>query len=174
MSTPAATSIPFRYLRVAIAVSLTLTLAGCATPVLKPSSMCRTSSRQRQSADEPEVAWWESYGDPVLSDLIRRAAQENRDIKIAAERVRAARAGETISRSWLLPSIGVGGAAIDHKTDYDSVLKHAFRMRRTRAAPTASTCPGKSTSGRLRAGAAAAAADTMATEDRRAACACWC
>ena len=56
-----------------------------------------------------EVAWWERYGDPVLSDLIRRAARENRDIKIAAERVRAARAGETISRSSLLPSFGAVG-----------------------------------------------------------------
>ena len=33
--------------------------------------------------DEPEVAWWESYGDPVLSELIRKAARENRDVKIA-------------------------------------------------------------------------------------------
>jgi outer membrane protein TolC len=36
---------------------------------------------------------------------IPRAARENRDAKIAAERVRAARAGEVISRLWLFPSI---------------------------------------------------------------------
>jgi len=53
----------------------------------------------------PEVAWWDTYGDPVLSDLVPRAARENRDPKIAAERVRAARAGELISRSWLFSSI---------------------------------------------------------------------
>ena len=54
---------------------------------------------------DAEVAWWDAYGDPVLSDLVRRAARENRDAKSAAERVRAARAGEVISRSWLFPSI---------------------------------------------------------------------
>ncbi len=38
-----------------------------------------------ESEVEPEAAWWQSYGDPVLTDLIRRAARENRDVKIAAE-----------------------------------------------------------------------------------------
>ena len=70
------------------------------------------------------MAWWEGFKDPVLSDLIRRAAQQNRDVKIAAERLRAARAGETISRSWLFPTVGVGASAFDHKTNYDSVLKN--------------------------------------------------
>ena len=75
--------------------------------------------------DEPEVAWWESYGDPVLSDLVRRAAHENRDVKMAAERVRAARAGETVSRSWLWPSIGVGAAG--HRQQHRLQLGHQAR-----------------------------------------------
>jgi outer membrane protein TolC len=56
--------------------------------------------RRRACQAEPESAWWEAYGDPVLSDLIRRAARENRDVRIAAQRVQAARAGVTISRSF--------------------------------------------------------------------------
>lgn len=67
---------------------------------------------------EAEVAWWERYSDPVLADLIQRAARENRDVKIAAERVRAARAGETISRSWLLPSFGAAGSRNDQRTNF--------------------------------------------------------
>ena len=107
MSNSATASIPFRHLRV-LAASLALALAGCATPVLKPSlDMPDRFAAATASADEPEVAWWEGFKDPVLSDLVRRAAQQNRDVKIAAERLRAARAGETISRSWLFPSIGV-------------------------------------------------------------------
>jgi outer membrane protein TolC len=54
---------------------------------------------------DAEVAWRDAYGNPVLSDLVRRAARENCDAKIAAECVRAARAREVISRSWLFPSI---------------------------------------------------------------------
>ena len=124
MTNPAIASIPFRHLRV-LAASLALALAGCATPVLKSAlDVPDRFAAATPAAAEPEVAWWEGFKDPVLSDLIRRAAQQNRDVKIAAERLRAARAGETISRSWLFPSINVGGAAFDHKTNYDSILKN--------------------------------------------------
>ena len=118
------------------------------------------------SDSEPEVAWWDGYGDPVLSDLVRRAARENRDVKIAAERVRAARAGETISRSWLFPSIGVSAAGFDAQTGYSSGVKQIVWS----AADTKGWQGGVDVSweidiaGRLRAGAAAAAADTLAAE----------
>lgn len=119
------------------------------------------------AVDEPEVAWWEGFKDPVLADLIRRAAQQNRDVKIAAERVRAARAGETISRSWLFPNINVGGAAFDHKTSYDSFLKNFVpEAANTRAAQVGVGVTWEADLfGRLRAGAAAAAADTLAVEN---------
>src|SRR5215471_1574642 len=120
----ATASMPLRPLRI-LAVSLAIALAGCATPVLKPSvDVPNRFAAAPASAEEPEVNWWEGFKDPVLSDLIRRAALQNRDVKIAAERVRAARAGETVSRSWLFPSVNVGGAAFDHKTNYDSFLKN--------------------------------------------------
>jgi multidrug efflux system outer membrane protein len=166
MSNPATASITSRHLRV-LAVSLALALAGCATPVLKPSlDMPDQFAAATVSADEPEVAWWEGYKDPLLAALIRRAAQQNRDVKIAAERVRAARAGETISRSWLFPSIGVHGAGFDHRTGYGSAVKQVV----PEAADTKGWQGGVDVSweidiaGRLRAGAAAAAADTLAAE----------
>ena len=145
-----------------------LALFGCATPVLQPSVDVPGRFAAAPASDsEPEVAWWESYGDPVLSDLVRRAARENRDVKIAAERVRAARAGETISRSWLFPSVGIHGAGFDHRTGYDSTTKQV----NPEAADTKGWQGGVDVSwevdlsGRLRAGAAAAAADTLATEN---------
>ena len=119
------------------------------------------------AADEPEVAWWEGFKDPVLADLIRRAAQQNRDVKIAAERLRAARAGETISRSWLFPTVGVSGIAFDHKTNYDSILKNFVpEAANTRAAQIGVGVTWEvDLFGRLRAGAAAAAADTLVVEN---------
>ena len=146
-----------------------LALAGCAqTPVLKAAVEVPTAfAAKANSAGEPEAAWWENYGDPVLSNLIRRAARENRDIKIATERVRAARAGEAVSRSWLWPSIGVGAAGTDANSGYDSTIRQAVAP-----AADAKTVAGSvdvswelDFSGRLRAGAAAAAADTRASED---------
>ena len=155
-----------RVIAATLSASLVLGLGGCATPMLEstvtvPDQFAAAAATEAES----EVAWWETYENPVLSDLIQRAARENRDIKIAAERVRAARAGETISRSWLLPSLGAVGSRGDQGTDYTGHAKQAVPDMET-------TSDGLSVSwevdlsGRLRAGAAAAAADKMATEDQ--------
>jgi outer membrane protein TolC len=121
---------------------------------------------------ESEVAWWETYEDPVLSDLIRRAARENRDIKIAAERVRAARAGETISRSWLLPSFGAVGSRGNQGTDYTGRAKQAVPDMETTSGGLSVSWE-VDLSGRLRSGAAAAAADKWRLKTRHGVCACW-
>jgi len=112
---------------------------------------------------EPEVAWWEGYGDPVLSDLIRRAAQANRDIKIAAEHVRAARAGETVSRSWLLPSVGVSANGVKYDTGYSAATRQ-FVPDIDAASAGVNVSWEIDISGRLRAGVSAAAAETLAAE----------
>jgi multidrug efflux system outer membrane protein len=167
MSNPANTNVRTRHLRV-LAASIALALAGCATPVLKPSlDVPDRFAAATALADEPEVAWWEGFKDPVLADLIRRTAQQNRDVKIAAERLRAARAGETISRSWLFPSVSLVGDAFNHKTNYDSVLKNFVpEAANTRAAQIGVGVTWEvDLFGRLRAGAAAAAAETLAVEN---------
>jgi NodT family efflux transporter outer membrane factor (OMF) lipoprotein len=147
-----------------LAASLAVALTACATPVLKPSVEVHDQFAAAPAAEkEPEVAWWESYNDPVLSDLIRRAARENRDIKIAAERVRAARAGVTISRSWMLPSVGASAVGVGYENRYGAPANQA--------APDVKALAGGANvsweidlSGRLRAGAEAAAADAMTAE----------
>jgi NodT family efflux transporter outer membrane factor (OMF) lipoprotein len=146
---------------------LVLCLTGCATPIAKPSlEVPGRFSQASPAEEEPEVAWWEGYGDPVLSDLIRRAARENRDIRIAIERVRSARSGVTVSRSALFPSIGVQASAVDQRSWYNSVTK--------RSAPPAADLESVrggidvfweiDIAGRLRSGTAAAAAEAMAAE----------
>jgi NodT family efflux transporter outer membrane factor (OMF) lipoprotein len=152
---------------IAALTALPLVLAGCATPFFKSTvDVPGRFASAAASADEPEAAWWEGFGDPVLTDLIRRAARENRDIRIAAERVRAARAGEVVSRSWLFPSVGLSASGLDRSTGFDSALK--------RTVPTAADFKSASgsvdisweidLSGRLRAGASAAEAQTLAAE----------
>jgi multidrug efflux system outer membrane protein len=147
-----------------MAVSLALALAGCSTPVLKSSVQVpgQYAASPAEQA-EPEVAWWEKYGDPVLSELVRRAEQENRDIKVAAQRVRAARAGETISRSWLLPSIGVAAGGFKYETDYSGTERLAVPDAES-AAIGATVSWEVDIAGGLRAGAKAAAADKRAAE----------
>ena len=152
-----------------IALLVAAALGGCSTPVLDAKVDVPGHFAQANGGDaqvEPELVWWESYGDPVLNELVRRAARENRDLRIAAERVRAARAGETVSRSSLWPSLSAGASATDYRTGYGSSVKQA-------ASPAADAKSLRGDlnvawevdlSGRLRAGAAAAAADALAAE----------
>ncbi len=151
----------------AAVLAASLALAGCSAPVVKPSVDVPARFAASASEEEPDAKWWESFGDPVLSDLIRRAARENRDVKIAVERIRAARAGETISRSYLLPSIGVSASGFDYRTGYSGSTKQAVPVAADVKGAHASVDAAWEIdiSGRLRAGAAAAAADTMVAED---------
>ncbi len=78
--------------------------------------------------------------------------------------MRAARAGATVSRSWLLPSISAVGAGLHANTGYDAVKRQAI--------PDADIWGGGigvsweiDISGRLRAGATAAEADALAVEN---------
>ena len=154
-----------RVVAATLAASLVLALGGCATPMLDSTvPMPDQFAAAPASETASEVAWWEAYGDPVLSDLLRRAAHENRDIKIASERVRAARAGETISRSWLLPSFGATGSRNDQRTDYSGRAQEAIPDLKSASGGLSASWE-IDLSGRLRAGAAAAAADRNATED---------
>ncbi len=116
-----------------------------------------------QSETGPEVAWWEGYHDPVLSELIRRAAIENRDVKMAAERLRAARAGAAVSRSWLMPSISGVAGYNQQGTGYDWPITE--RVPDTKAGGGGLDVSWEiDLAGGLRAGAKAAEADALAAE----------
>ena len=53
--------------------AILLAMGGCSTTNLQPMVDVPVQfAMPVESAVEPEVAWWESYGDPVLTDLIRR------------------------------------------------------------------------------------------------------
>jgi outer membrane protein, multidrug efflux system len=56
-----------------------------------------------------EIEWFELFRDPQLQELIRIALQENYDVKIAAQRVLAAREQVAITRSSLFPQVNAGG-----------------------------------------------------------------
>lgn len=150
----------------AAASALALALAGCATPRLDSTVEVPQQFAAAPAAQaEPEVTWWERYGDPVLTDLITRAASENRDIRMSVQRVRAARAGETISRSALLPSLGAVASASDSSNDFGATARQGAPEARSASAALSVSWEIDLT-GRLRAGAAAAAADAEASEDQ--------
>ena len=55
-----------------------------------------------------DAKWWTVFQDEQLQALVRTALQQNYDLRIAAERVLAARAQLRIARSDQYPSAGVG------------------------------------------------------------------
>jgi NodT family efflux transporter outer membrane factor (OMF) lipoprotein len=57
------------------------------------------------------VAWWEGFGDPVLTEFIAKALEQNLDLAQAAARVAQARAGLGAANAALLPSATVNGQA---------------------------------------------------------------
>ncbi|MGH8612513.1 MAG: efflux transporter outer membrane subunit [Gammaproteobacteria bacterium] len=49
--------------------------------------------------------WWKKFQDPLLDELVLRALGANRDLKIAAARVREARSLVTVAQSVLFPTL---------------------------------------------------------------------
>lgn len=157
---------PSSLVATALAGAIALMLAGCSTPRLQSSVdiPANFASASVPAQQEPELAWWDSFGDPVLSQLVRRAASENRDVKMALERVRAARAGETISRSALLPTVGVSALGQYSDTGRSPAFKaQSPDVRREGIGLDVSW--EIDITGRLRAGAAAAKAEAEAAAD---------
>jgi NodT family efflux transporter outer membrane factor (OMF) lipoprotein len=144
--------------------ALALALAGCSTPVAKTQVDVPAAFAAATPAEaEPEVAWWRSFNDPVLAELVQQAARENRDVKIAAERLAMARSGVTVSRSFLAPSVNAVGQAGDKSSGYNDAIKQ--QMPDTKAGSAGLQVSWElDLSGRLRAGARAAAADALAAE----------
>jgi len=63
-----------------------------------------------------EIGWKEFFPDTELRDLIARALNNNRDLRIATLNVEAARAQYRIQRSDLVPSIEAQGSSVNQRT----------------------------------------------------------
>jgi len=79
-------------------------------PVVTPEKWREIAAADATIANVP---WWELFKDEQLQGLITAALAENRDLRIAVERIEEARALYGISRSELYPQVdarAVGGA----------------------------------------------------------------
>ncbi len=74
----------------------------------KEAASTDTDTSAQSSAD---LGWREFFRDPQLLALIDIALANNRDLRIAAQRVQEARAQYGIQQSEQLPTFGVGGTA---------------------------------------------------------------
>ncbi len=96
---------------------LLLTVVGCAVgPRYKrPEMPVPQAWRESAAAGVPATGsslerWWTTFHDPILDSLVTRALEGNLDLKIAAARIREARAARRIAASAALPQVDVEGA----------------------------------------------------------------
>jgi NodT family efflux transporter outer membrane factor (OMF) lipoprotein len=92
----------------ALALAVTWVLAGCAIrPDLTPPAVPLPAAfvGATDTAADLTVPWWEQFEDPVLSDLVQKGLTDNIDVRIALDRLGAARAYEAGSVAGLLPTV---------------------------------------------------------------------
>jgi multidrug efflux system outer membrane protein len=68
-----------------------------------------------QATEISNVAWWDQFEDPVLSQLVRTALANNLDLKIASANVDQAYAQYGITRSQLFPQVNADASASRQK-----------------------------------------------------------
>ena len=106
----------------ALAASLAAMLAGCtlAPRYERPSAPVPieygTATASNDAVAAADVGWREFFPDAELQDLIRRALDNNRDLRIATLNVEAARAQYRIRRSDLVPAVDAVGEASNRRT----------------------------------------------------------
>ena len=115
---------------------------------------------QSQTASFADLPWWEIFRDPQLQDLIHTALKQNYDLRIATERINAARAEVAVTRSSLFPQVGANAA-------FQGGKEHIEQSRYNFGLLTADAAFQLDFFGRLRRATEASRAELLATEDAR-------
>lgn len=109
-------------------LGLTAGLMACSTPTAVPppdTDAVKAPFRQTvaNDADPLDAATWRGFGDPTLDDLLTRARTANLDVRIAAQRVRQARAGSLAAASRLWPTVAATASVSDQRTGLPDEVK---------------------------------------------------
>ena len=115
---------------------------------------------QAQAASYADLPWWQVFQDPQLQDLIRTALKQNYDLQIATERINAARAQVTITRSNLFPQVQGNG-------NFTGGKEGTFQTTANFLTLNADAAFQLDLFGRLRRATEASRAQLLATEDAR-------
>jgi outer membrane protein, multidrug efflux system len=145
-------------------------VAGCKVgpnyhrPVVQTPTDYRVLSEnpqlQAQAASYADLPWWQVFQDPQLQELIRTALKQNYDLQLATERINAARAQVTITRSNLFPQVQAGGNFVGGK-------EGTFQTKYNFLTLSADAAFQLDFFGKLRRATEASRAELLATEDAR-------
>ena len=109
-------------LAIRIILFLTMTFAGCKAvgpdyhkPDLSPKGIWHAPMQKGLSGNPSDpkllVQWWKTFNDPVLTDLISKAVENNLDVRLALERVHQYRLLKGIEEADKLPTITASSGA---------------------------------------------------------------
>ena len=107
MATPSRTLRGLKTLSVSL---LTLALAACAvgpdyqTPATAPAQL-RDAAAGNYDRARFEALWWQQFDDPTLNQLVQQSLDDNRQLRVAFARLRAARAIRDDVANDQLPTI---------------------------------------------------------------------
>ena len=101
-----------------ITICVVLLLNGCGSLMmmkperqagkdLEPPEKWKSIGTEHQGA--VSLGWLQAFEDPDMERLVAEAIEYNRDLKVAAARLRAAKEGTVLGRAARLPSISVSG-----------------------------------------------------------------
>lgn len=101
-------------IRLLLSLSLIGGLAACSlTPLLKlppppvPANFPLSTKPAASAVPASQLGWRAMFGDPRLQRLIELALQHNRDLRLAALNVQAAKEMANVQRAGLLPAVGL-------------------------------------------------------------------
>ncbi|HUR41271.1 MAG TPA: efflux transporter outer membrane subunit [Verrucomicrobiae bacterium] len=94
-------------MRISTLLLLSAALTACAAgpdyrePAVAPAALAGAAPPEFSTA-QVEARWWTQFGDPLLDELVRRALDANRDLRVAVARVQEARAlaGAAQTEHW--------------------------------------------------------------------------
>jgi multidrug efflux system outer membrane protein len=115
---------------------------------------------QAQAASYADLPWWQVFQDPQLQVLIRTALKQNYDLQLATERINAARAQVTVTRSSLFPQVAGNG-------NFSGGKESNFQTKYNFLTLTADAAFQLDLFGKLRRATQASRAELLATEDAR-------
>src|SRR5258705_2485636 len=101
--------------RRALALSIAAVLSGCTVgpdyrrPEIPAPAAWRLGNAEAASISN--AAWWDEFQDPVLTSLVRKAVESNKDLAIATATLDQAFVRYGITRSALFPQVDGGASA---------------------------------------------------------------
>jgi outer membrane protein, multidrug efflux system len=111
----------------AVALLLAVPLSACMVgpDYLRPEVEVPAAWRLEaaEAGEISNIVWWDQFQDPVLSDLVRTALANNKDLEIATANVDQAFAQYGIARSAQFPQLNANASAARERSSATTVLR---------------------------------------------------